>query len=88
MSYCRFSEADAYIFSNGDGYYECQWCRLKPLPPRDLGGGHTLGLGFDSHWVKTAAEMLAHVAEHRAAGHRIPESVDEELRSEELEAAR
>ncbi len=66
MSYCRFSEADAYIFASGDKIH-CCWCML------DESGADFVG---------TEEEMLEHVAKHRAAGHDIPLDVDERLKQE------
>lgn len=33
MSYCRFSEADVYMFLNSNGYIDCCACSLAPLVP-------------------------------------------------------
>ena len=56
MSFARFSEGDVYVYLNTNGLYECCWCYLA--------GRCVL--------VPTAAEMLAHIEEHRRAGHDIP----------------
>ena len=80
MSYCRFIEADAYIYD--DVYYGlyCCACSLSnveikynsffqmEIPAYD---GFACGYDYD--------KMLEHIAEHRAAGHYIPEDVDERL---------
>ena len=71
MSYCRFLEADAYIVGtvrDGKPVIECCGCTLT-------GDGEFPA--FD-----TEDGMLAHIAEHRAAGHFIPAHVDERLNSE------
>lgn len=68
MSYCRFGEADAYIFNHVDGYLICQACFLPP-------DRHS----FTTHSRST---MLAHVQMHRTRGHRIPQRVDERLKRE------
>jgi hypothetical protein len=88
MSYCRFNDgtnpfdlppdldqgrSDAYIFESVEGHWECCGCWLA-----------------DDEWrycASTKELMLVHIAEHRAAGHIIPESVDEELRQEIAEEA-
>jgi len=74
MSYCRFIEADAYIFGTtipdvGD-VLECCGCRLSA-------DGEPAFAYFT-----TEDAMLAHIAEHREAGHFIPSDVDARLISE------
>jgi hypothetical protein len=69
VSYCRFGEADVYIFPHIAGGIECCACPL-----------HTEGLG--SYNFATQEEVLDHIAEHRQAGHYVPEFVDEELKKE------
>ncbi len=67
MSYCRFArDSDVYVFESELGI-ECCRCRL-------LGG----------RWfrVQGPAEIIAHLLEHRAAGHKVPESALDELREE------
>lgn len=86
MSYCRFGEADAYIYLSTSGL-ECCGCFLAPRekypePYTDMFGitreEYSLPVGpFD-----TAQDMLNHIAEHRAAGHYIPEDVDQRLKEE------
>lgn len=63
MSYCRFTEADAYIFESINGYFECCLCSIAP---------DTIA----STIVNTREELLFHVYEHRELGDYIPESVD------------
>ena len=81
MSYCRFIEADAYIYE--DSYYGlmCCMCSLQPIrealkgvfasSPYKIKDNFVAGYDYD--------KMLKHVAEHRAADHYIPSSVDEQL---------
>jgi len=80
MSYCRFIEADAYIYD--DVYYGlyCCACSLMPLRTEystffkeDITMHESFAAEYDYD------KMLAHVAEHRAAGDYIPEDVDERL---------
>lgn len=68
MSYCRFSDADVYIFESSTGG-ECCACPLHPEP-------------FGSYVFDTRTELLTHIATHREAGHYVPESVDADLRGE------
>lgn len=70
MSYCRFGEADAYIYDDCAGYTCCCWCAMN--------GGQSVRL-------YTLDEAVAHVAAHRAAGHHIPGDVEDEMRSAEAE---
>lgn len=76
MSYCRFSEADIYLYD--DIQYGLYCCSCSLTPDRSFAAGDD----FDA--------MLAHIAEHRAAGHDVPSWVDGELIAErdELAAAR
>ena len=81
MSYCRFIEADAYIYD--DSYYGliCCMCCLQPTKeglkgvfassPYKIKDNFVAGYDYD--------KMLEHVAEHRAADDYIPPSVDEQL---------
>ena len=80
MSYCRFIEADAYIFDHVNFGLYCMACSLMPLKTEystffeeDLTIHESFSAGYDYD------KMLAHVAEHRAAGDYIPEDVDERL---------
>lgn len=86
MSYCRFGDSDAYIYIGVYGF-ECCGCIMAPRekypePRVDMFGitweDYSLPVGpFD-----TAREMLAHIAEHRAAGHYIPEDVDQRIKED------
>lgn len=78
MSYCRFSNADAYIFwacadCDLPSAVECCSCWLLPVKAH---GFH------ESFRAASFTAMLDHVADHRAAGHSIPGYVDEELRAD------
>jgi hypothetical protein len=80
MSYCRFIEADAYIYYDTHYGLYCAMCSLMPLTeanPDIFKGAFLVNESF------AAGEdynlMLDHVAQHRQAGERIPEDVDERL---------
>jgi hypothetical protein len=73
MSYCRFGEADAYIFEHVGGFWQCCACALLA----ESGGEEFASADFD-----TREEMLAHIDKHREAGHYIPDHVDQRLRDE------
>lgn len=78
MSYCRFaSDSDAYIFFNSGGFFECQLCLLLPRDAdfRNTGFLH----GFGTFMSQCPEKMIEHVKEHRAAGHKIPDGVEEAL---------
>lgn len=68
MSYVRLGVdgSQVYIFEHVAGYVECCFCAFS-------------GSGGDDFHTTVLDEMLAHVAEHRAAGHTVPEWVDREL---------
>lgn len=76
MSYCRFLEADAYIFAHVSGHWQCCGCLLSESED---------GSDWD---FATKEEMLVHIDKHRKAGHYIPERVDERLRKEIADEAR
>lgn len=60
MSYCRFSNAGIYVFPSRRGF-ECCGCPFN--------SGH-----HENDLVTTsAAEMIRHMAEHRVAGHYVPD---------------
>lgn len=70
MSYCRFGNADAYIFEHVGGYWQCCGCSLARS-------------GTIDEWnFPTRRAMLAHIAKHREAGDYIPSDVDERLQQE------
>lgn len=80
MSYCRFIEADAYIFDHVNFGLYCMACSLMPLKTEystffeeDLTIHESFSAGYDYD------KMLAHVVEHRAKGDYIPDYVDERL---------
>jgi hypothetical protein len=69
MSYARRgAESDVYIFSDGV-YVICMDCELA------INGG-TIA---ETHY----GPMIAHLEEHRARGHKVPESAFARLREEE-----
>jgi len=65
VSLCRHSsDCDLYIYE-GDRGYVCSWCALQP--------------NCWSNKFATVPALLAHVREHRAAGHKVPAYVIEAL---------
>ena len=68
MSYCRFSNADVYVFMNVGGFLSCCRCWLG-----------------DREDFYSTEEMIAHLAEHRAAGHDVPEGIEDDLLADDHE---
>jgi hypothetical protein len=65
MAYARFGEdSDVYVYHDIDDLLHCLRCPLAP--PFDF-------------TATTGAEMLAHLAGHRAAGHAVPDGVEGEI---------
>lgn len=81
MSYCRFIEADAYIYDDSHYGLICCMCCLQPTMevlkgvfangPYKIKDNFVAGYDYD--------KMLKHIEEHRAADHYIPSFVDEQL---------
>jgi hypothetical protein len=68
VALCRFgSDSDVYVYYSIHGGIECCGCRLLD------------GRLFN---LPTEAEMIAHLEQHRRAGHKVPEEAFEELRTE------
>lgn len=60
MSYCRFSNADIYVYPSDRGF-ECCGCPFEV-------GDHVNDLV-----TKAGGEMFLHMKAHRAAGHDVPD---------------
>lgn len=77
MSYCRFLEADIYLFWSSSGGIECCACLL---------GRRKKGALFpNSQSFETFKQALEHVADHRDAGHHVPLDVDARIIEDALE---
>ena len=76
MSYARFGpDSDVYVYSSECGYV-CSWCTLQTEPDPE----------YDDHFVtKSASEMIQHLEQHRAAGHKVPDYTIKELQEEPAE---
>ena len=64
MSYCRFSNSDAYMFHHADGYITCMCCGITPvirMPKRK---------SQEPKFYKRS-DALKHLERHRAAGDNI-----------------
>jgi len=80
MSYCRFGEADAYIYDDIQYGLYCCACSLMPSTTayntffkKEL----TTHEGFKANYDYD--KMLAHIAEHRNKGDHVPQDVDDSL---------
>lgn len=82
MAYCRFADADAYIYDDVRYGIICCACWIMPEEEIEtdifgeyqryfIGENFIAGTDYD--------KMLAHIAEHRELGHHIPEYVDRRL---------
>ncbi len=68
MAFCRRgAESDVYVFEAEENQFICCRCPLRER-------GDTV--------TADQAGMVAHLLEHRAAGHMVPEDALEELRAE------
>ena len=70
MAYARFSAWDVYVFMHVDGHLECCGCRLN--------GGWEGGVVE----CESTEAMIAHLAEHEAAGHDVPPGIEDQLRED------
>ena len=70
MSYCRFGYdgSEVYVYSGADGIV-CCGCRLDPIEQTT----------FELH-----SEMIAHLLEHRKAGHVVPQYAIDTLLEESM----
>jgi hypothetical protein len=72
VSYCRFVEADVYVFMHVGGHLECCACILHK---EDWG----------SFQADSTQKMIDHLIEHKNAGHHIPEHVYANLWADDAE---
>jgi len=63
VSFSRFSsDCDVYTFENCDDYFECCGCIIY---------GHL----HPKTWFQNRTELVEHLREHQASGHKVPEYV-------------
>lgn len=91
MSYARFSEGDVYVIYSIDGTLDCVGCSLQervwvddPDMPIFKGYERPTEPIIQTHFDSTQG-MVDHLAQHRAAGHSVPEYLEEELWADEVE---
>jgi len=80
MSYCRFIEADAYIYDDIKFGLLCCMCALSSVQQK-YSEKLNMVVSYTDDFIAgyDYDKMLAHVAEHRQKGDFIPEYVDERL---------
>lgn len=78
MSYCRFGEADVYVYHDVGGYINCCACPRGEQVPTII-EGLTMGRDFKAY---TRSAMIEHLEWHRELGDDVPEDVFERLRRE------
>jgi hypothetical protein len=72
MAYCRFTrQSDVHVYEDVGGGLTCCGCTLRGVGP--------LGQDFN---CPTRSSMIAHLEEHRAAGHEVEEDTFHRLREE------
>ena len=74
MSYSRFSHADVDVYMDVNGSLACCGCLLTDDP--ETSGGW---------YYNSTDEMIAHLDKHRAAGHDVPDYLDDALREDDEE---
>lgn len=74
MSYARMSDSsDVYIFSHANGFIQCCGCSITEPDDYEI-------VGFAN--LNTAREALAHLDEHVALGHLVPQKAFDRIREE------
>lgn len=76
MSYCRWGEGDLYVWEGKDDGKPIWVCQHCPMRKADSSGCRP-----DSHF-ESRQDMLKHLEDHRAFGHKFPERALERLRAE------
>lgn len=91
MSYCRFGEADVYVFTTKDGI-ECCFCSLQKRewvddPTYTLFKGYFKRVGeIIQNTFKSNAEMITHLRIHQEKGDYVPDYVFDQLSDPKDEA--
>jgi len=70
MAYARFFDSDLYLYPHVDGYIECCACWLNA----PLEGGFGL-----SEKIYDDEALHAHLALHKAAGHKMPKHLERDI---------
>ena len=89
MSYARFSHSDVYVFMCVSGKLECCGCILQTRewvddPTWPIFGGYLKAVEpIIEHRFDTTQGMVDHLALHRAAGHDVPDGIEDALRADD-----
>jgi len=67
MAYSRFTNSDIYIYPSVLGDIVCSGCLL----------------GTKSINIESDVQLLAHIQDHRDAGHNIPDDLEQEILMDE-----
>lgn len=80
MSYCRFLEADVYIYDDIRHGLVCCMCLMSPIR-EEYNDALNMNVSIVDDFVAghDYDKMLNHIAKHRAMDHYIPQHVDERL---------
>ena len=81
MSYCRFVEADAYIYDNVHSGLMCAMCSLMPTHKVKTPVLWDAEVNINENFIAGAdyKAMLEHISQHRLQGDDIPLYVDEAI---------
>lgn len=69
MSYCRFIEADVYVFEDTGGFFCCCGCSLSEI-------------NWGSFNCTHRSQMIDHLKKHQELGDYVPEHVFDRLKQE------
>ena len=72
MSYCRFMEADVYVFMDVGGFLNCCACNITDDEDQ-----------WGSFHAFSTVEMIDHLNIHRMLGQHVPESVFKEIEKDD-----
>lgn len=85
MSYCRFSDSDAYIYRSVGGF-DCCGCSITERTKLETPWTDMFGIVHEYEAApaifKTPRELLDHVADHRARGDWVSYDVDARIAEE------
>lgn len=84
MSYCRFGEADVYVYMDVCGALRCCGCTLPEGEPR-ADDYAARSRRHELEFFSSTEAMIAHLVAHEARGDRVPPDVAGELRRDDAE---
>lgn len=88
MSYCRWSSGDVYVYADVNdrkGEIRCCSCSLRFV---SLPAGGVYDEPYPSFIARGPKEMLGHLKEHQAVGHKVPKYALTRLAAEAKERAK